>query len=93
MLYTCYFPGLDRLKRELKCNYDGYPVNTLCTADGPSKFVYHRFHSAKPLDPIRMYFDFMEQMYENDLFHRVWSDATRKVSRRKDELHYSGYSG
>ena len=80
------FPGLDRLKRELTSNYDTCSVNTLCTADGPSRFTYHRFHSARPLDPIRMYFDFMERMYRNDLFHRVWSDATRKASHRKDEL-------
>jgi hypothetical protein len=33
-----------------------------------------------------MCFDFMERRYENDLFHRVWNDATRKASRRKDEL-------
>ena len=74
------------MKRELTSNYDTYSVNTLCTADGPSRFTCHRFHSARPLDPIRMYFDFMERMYRNDLFHRVWSDATRKASHRKDEL-------
>ena len=74
------------MKRELKSDYDSYPVNTLCTADGPSRFMYHRFHSANSLEPIRMYFDFMERMYKNDLFHRVWSDATRKASHRKDEL-------
>ena len=74
------------MKRELKSDYDSYPVNTLCTADGPSRFIYHRFYSAKPLDPIRMQFDFMERRYKNDLFHRVWSDATRKASHRKDEL-------
>lgn len=79
-------PGLDRLKQELKSDYDNIPVNRLCTADGPSRFIYHRFHSARPLDPIRMYFDFMERRYKNDLFHRVWSDATRKASQRKDDL-------
>ena len=86
MLYTCYYPGLDRLKRELKSDYDSCPINTLCTADGPSRFIYHRFHSAKPLEPIRMYFDFMGRMYKNDLFHRVWNDATKEAARKKDEL-------
>ena len=85
-IVTCIFPGLDRLKRQLKADYDNCSVKTLCTADGPSKFIYHRFHSAKPLEPIRMLFDFMERLYQNDLFHRVWSNATRKVTRRKDEL-------
>ncbi len=28
----------------------------------------------------------MERMYRNDLFHQIWNDATRKASRRKDEL-------
>ena len=74
------------MKRALKSDYDSCPVNTLCTADGPSRFIYHRFHSAKPLDPIRMYFDFMERKYNNDLFHRVWNDATKNASHRKDEL-------
>ena len=33
-----------------------------------------------------MHFDFMERRYKNDLFHRVWSDATRKASHKKDKL-------
>ena len=97
MLYACFillsmcyilffFPGLVDLKRQLEANYDSCPINTLCTADGSSRFIYHRFQSAKPLEPIRMPFDFMQRLCQNDLFHRVWSNATRKAARRKDEL-------
>lgn len=84
MLFFCQ--GLDDLRAQLGADYDNHPINQLCTADGPSRFIYHRFQSAKPLEPIRMRFDFMERLYKNDLFHRVWDGATRKAAARKHEL-------
>lgn len=80
------FLGLDNLKLELKAGYDGYPINQLCTAQGPSKFNIHCFQSARPLDPIRKLFDFMARLHKNDLFHRVWSSTIRKTAHKKNEL-------
>lgn len=74
------------MNTELRADYDHHPINQLCTADGPSKFVYHRFRLAKPLDPIRNLFDFMVRLCSNDLFHRVWYTAARKASQRKHVL-------
>ena len=74
------------MKTLLKADYDSHPINRLCTADGPSKFVYHGFVSAKPLEPIRMRFDFMARRYSNDLFHRVWYSCTKKAAQKKHEL-------
>ena len=84
--FVFYFIGLDDLKAQLKADYDNYPVNRLCVADGPSRFKCHLFQSAAPLDPIRMPFDFMSRLCQNDLFHRVWSNAVRKAAHRKQEL-------
>ena len=84
--FSSYVSGLADLKRQLEANYDSCPINTLCTADGSSRFIYHCFQPAKPLEPIRMPFDFMQRLHQNDLFHRVWSNATRKAARRRDDL-------
>lgn len=86
VLFNFVSTGLDDLKTLLKADYDSHPINQLCTADGPSRFVYRSFKSAKPLEPIRMRFDIMARQYNNDLFYQVWHSWIKKAAQENREL-------
>lgn len=48
--------------------------------------VFRCFNSARPLDPIKIHYDFLSRHHKNDIFHRIWERTSMRAAREATEL-------
>ena len=72
--------------KELQQDYGSKQIRSVCVSKGPSHLINYCFKTAVPLDPIRTLYDFMARHHPNDLFHRIWSAASRRAEKEKPDL-------
>ena len=81
------FVGLDELRTQLGQNFDRSRIRSLCQSGGStSQLTFHNFKSAAPLDPIKIKYEFLTRLHQNDLFHRIWERTSMTAERVNSEL-------